>query len=485
MSCITALSTKRLCQVWFNGKTKTTNLRKLAITTATWMGGKDSTFLSCAIKAAHYGSGSDSIQVTYISYWRLPMMVLPINDAEPLTMHIDLNSCYAIIEQQANRLIRNKPVGVAAYDTPKGFIIASSYEAKREGIKLMRVQEAREIDEDIIVMMPDPEKYFDAHKRFKKVLQRFTSEVTPKSIDEFVVDFAGSPAVREGRRLTDVGLEIKQAIRESLGEYVTVNIGIATNRFLAKVAAGLDKPDGMNVIHGEEIHNIYGQLDLMDLPGINYRYQERLNLDGGIFTPLDFLAAKSDLLYRQVFRSIVGSQWYMRLRGHEVDARNFAIKSFGNDYAVGAKTFDRNEVAKMLMKLCEKTGRRLRKHSLQGTGVALWLSFTNHTWWGKSRRSKNTIYTTQEIYFHIMELFNLVRFPDKVAHVHLAVIGAIPATPVQTSLFDNTRLDNRKLSKAIDILNDRYGEFTVIPAMLAGMENIIIKRVPFGSVRDI
>ena len=97
-------------------------------------------------------------------------MDLQANDIEPMIMHIDLNSCYAIIEQQANRLIRNKPVGVAAYDSPGGFIIASSYEAKRLGIKLMRVREAREIAKDIIVLTPDPEKYFDAHRRFKEVL---------------------------------------------------------------------------------------------------------------------------------------------------------------------------------------------------------------------------------------------------------------------------------------------------------------------------
>ena len=77
-------------------------------------------------------------------------MDLNLNDTEPLIMHIDLNSCYAIIEQQANRLIRNKPVGVAAYTTPRGFIIASSYEAKRQGIKLMRIQDAKKIDPSII-----------------------------------------------------------------------------------------------------------------------------------------------------------------------------------------------------------------------------------------------------------------------------------------------------------------------------------------------
>lgn len=204
-----------------------------------------------------------------------------------MIMHVDLNSCYAIIEQQANRLLRHKSIGVAAYTTPRGFIIASSYEAKRQGIKLMRVQDAREIDPNIIILAPDPEKYFDAHRRFRAVLERYTDLVTPKSIDEFIVDFQGSRMVNEGYDLVDVGYRIKKDIKDILGEYVTVNIGIAPNRFLAKVAAGLDKPDGLNVITATGINNVYGQLNLMDLPGINHRYKVRLNL-AQIFTPLDF-----------------------------------------------------------------------------------------------------------------------------------------------------------------------------------------------------
>src|SRR5689334_2210879 len=135
------------------------------------------------------------------------MTELPINNVRPLIMHIDLNSCYAIIEQQANRLIRHKPVGVAAYTTPRGFIIASSYEAKRQGIKLMRVMDAQQIDPRIIILAPDPEKYFDAHRRFKAVLERYTDLVTPKSIDEFIVDFQGSRAVQGGQSLVDVGYQ--------------------------------------------------------------------------------------------------------------------------------------------------------------------------------------------------------------------------------------------------------------------------------------
>jgi DNA polymerase-4 len=412
------------------------------------------------------------------------MMDLQINDIDPLIMHIDLNSCYAIIEQQANRLIRNKPVGVAAYTTPRGFIIASSYEAKRQGIKLMRIMDAKKIDPSIIILAPDPEKYFDAHRRFKAVLERYTDLVTPKSIDEFIVDFEGSQAVSKGQSLVDVGYQMKKEIKEALGEYVTVNIGIAPNRFLAKVAAGMDKPDGLTVIEAKDIRNVYGQLDLLDLPGINYRYKARLNL-AGIFTPLEFLDAPVWQLKGEVFKSIVGYYWYLRLRGHEIDAQKFPIRSFGNDFAIKEWTYDREVISSYIMKLSEKTGRRLRGHDYQAQGVYLGLAFDDGSWWGKSKRSKATIYSTQEIYLTLMRLFNQVTFPSKCSHVNIAVFNVSPASPVQLGLFDGTRLDTRSLAHASDKINDRYGEFTVVPAKMANMQHVIIKRVPFGSVRDI
>lgn len=412
------------------------------------------------------------------------MMDLQINDIDPLIMHIDLNSCYAIIEQQANRLLRNKPVGVAAYTTPRGFIIASSYEAKRQGIKLMRIQDAKKIDQNLIILAPDPEKYFDAHRRFKAVLETYTDLVTPKSIDEFVVDFQGSNAVRRKQSLIDVGHQIKQEIKKSLGEYVTVNIGIAPNRFLAKVAAGLDKPDGLNVITTQDIWNIYGQLDLIDLPGINYRFKARLNL-AHIFTPLDFLEAPLPKLKGEVFKSIVGYYWYLRLRGYEIDAQKFPVRSFGNDFAIREWTDDKNTISRYLMKLSEKTGRRLRKHDYQAHGIYLSLSFNDHSWWGKSKRSKEPIYSTQEIYLSLMKLLQEVVFPAKCTHLSIAVFNVEPALPRQLGLFDGTRLDTKSLARASDKLNDRYGEFTVVPAGMANMKDVIIKRVPFGSVRDL
>ena len=281
-------------------------------------------------------------------------------------MHVDLNSCFAIIEQQANPLIRNKPVVIAAYDTPRGMIIASSYEAKALGLALgLSVADARKIYPGVIVMMPDPEKYFDANRRFSKVLNKYTNNVVAKSVDEFAIDFEGSPAIRAGMTMEEIGMKIKEDVKKELGSYVTINVGIAPNRFLAKLAAGLNKPDGMDRIDHTNLREILSRLSLIDLPGINYRYQARLNLNG-IYTPLQFLDSDLDKLKKQVFGGIVGYYWYLRLRGYPIDQIDFGRKTIGQQYALGQRTMDINEISKLVMKLSEKVGRRLRSANYLG-----------------------------------------------------------------------------------------------------------------------
>ena len=412
-------------------------------------------------------------------------MDLPLNYNRPLTMHIDLNSCFAIIEQQANPLIRHKPVAIAAYDSPRGAVIASSYEAKALGIKLMvNVREARMLCQEVIIMTPDPDKYFDAHRRFKKVLLNYTDEVTPKSVDEFVVDFKGSRAVQSGLSLPDIGYRIKQDIKEALGEYVTVNIGISTNRFLAKLAAGLRKPDGLDVITAENVREVYSQLGLDDLPGINTRYRARLNM-AGIYTPLQFLDAPVWKLKNEVFHSIVGFYWFLRLRGHEIDSVDFGRKSFGQQYALGDKTSDLEKLSRLLMKLCEKTGRRFRRQGYNAYGIHLWLSFEDKTYWAKSKKTEAAIYSTQDIYLHSQRLLYQAIIPSRVTNMGVTVFDLQTAAPKQMGLFDDTRLDNTSLAEAADLVNDKYGEFTLVPATMANMQDVILKRVAYGSVRDL
>ena len=412
-------------------------------------------------------------------------MDLLLNQARPLIMHVDLNSCFATIEQQANPLYRRKPLAVAAYDSPRGMIIASSYEAKAKGIKLgVNVAEAREIDPNVIILMPDPAKYREAHKRFREVLSDYTSSVVAKSIDEFVVDFQGTPAIREGRDLADVGYEIKHRIKDHIGSYVTVNVGIGTNRFWAKTAAGLNKPDGLNVMSADNALEIYNKLSLTDLTGINYRYEARLNA-AGIHTPLLFLEATHDRLKRQVFHSIVGNQWFSRLRGWEVDNVVWDKKSVGHNYAIGHKTRDINELSRLLMKLTHKVGRRMRSYGYSARGMYLALGFRDGNWWSKGYDTKTLMYSNQDIYHYAKKLLLAAYIPDVATHISVSVYGLVRLKPEQLSIFGGTRMDNKALSDACDSINDRYGEYTIVPALMANMEDLIIDRIAFGSVKDL
>ena len=420
-------------------------------------------------------------------------------------MHIDLNSCFAIVEQQANRLLRGRPVGVAAYDTPRGFVLAASYEAKRKGIKLgVNVAEARVMCPGIVIMTPDPTKYREAHRRFKELLLRYTSDVTPKSIDEFVLDMSGSPILRSGKSMEQISLDIKDAVRESLGEWVTVNIGIGPNRFLAKYAAGFDKPDGMTRIDYQNLEARYDGMDLVDLPGINIRYRRRLQAYG-IMTPLDFLAAERRILEKVVFKSIVGYYWYLRLRGYEIDKFETKRGTIGHQYALPKKTWDRDELARLLIKLCEKVGRRLRREGLTAGGIHLYLSFVNHQEtgvkdngfiggenlgskraWHHGEKVGYRLYSTESIYRAAKSLLLRAEIYNKVRGMSITTFDLKPADPEQLSLLDGERsfAAERQVSDAVDKINNRYGEFVITPATMIDMHGEILDRIAFGAVRD-
>lgn len=403
---------------------------------------------------------------------------------EPQTMHIDLNSAFATIEQQAHPMLRGRPVGVCSYTTPGGIILAASYEAKRLGIGTgTSVREARALCPDIFVMMPDPDKYFYVNSKLYGLLYSYTSDITPLSIDEFVIEFANSRKQHPGS-LVKVAKEIKARIKVELGDWMRVNIGIGTNRFLAKTAAGLHKPNGLDVITHHNLRDIYGGLQLRDLCGINYRMETRLNARG-IFTPLEFLDASIRTLQKEVYKSIEGYRWHKRLRGWEIDGVVYGRKSFGNDFAMYLPSEDKRELARLLMKLCEKTGRRLRGSSFHANGAHLWLLYQDGSFWHKGNKTHHPLYSTNDIFTEIMRIFNRQPEQRPVTKLGVSVYGLTPITPQQLELFETIATKQRRIAHALDRINDKYGEFAITPALMMNMAETIIKRVPFGASKDL
>jgi DNA polymerase-4 len=406
-----------------------------------------------------------------------------INHEKPLLMHIDLNSCFATIEQQANPLIRGKPVVVAAYGTPNAFILAPSIEAKRIGIKMgMKVRDAQLIDRNVIVRTPDAPKYRDVHLKFKKIFQTYSPDVTPKSIDEAVIDFR--PMLNLKPDLVNIAKEIKQRMKDEIGEWIICSVGIGTNMFLAKLAATLHKPDGLTVIDHTNLIDTYKKAHLLDLNGINIRYQARLNLHG-IHTPYDFFKASQELLHKSVFRSVIGARWYEKLRGYETDQKEFDTKSIGHQYALHKATSDPKELSRLLMKLCEKMGRRLRRKGYVARGIHLALRYGDHTYWHHGQVINQDLYTTVELYRHAQTILNSQPEVRNVSLMSVASYNLSKQNDTQLSIFGDEISKAHHVSDAADKINDTFGEFTFVPGIMIQMDDTILDRIAFGGVREL
>lgn len=413
------------------------------------------------------------------------------NTAPPSIMHIDLNSCFATAEQQAHPHLRGKPVAVAAYDTPRGFILSNSMEAKRAGVKmLMRVYEARQICPSIIIRTPDTALIRDIHMKFRRIFESYSDKVIPKSIDEAILDF-GHIDTRSlfGKDLVGVAREIKQRMRSEIGEWISCSVGISTNRFLAKTGASLTKPDGLEVVTHKNVRDVFAQLKLIDIYGINTRYELRLNRHH-IYTALQFFDAPLDLLRKQVFKSILGYYWYRWFRGWEEGTMDTEVrKSYGQQYAIGKATSNEGELGRILMKLCEKMGRRLRKAGFTARGIHVSCSYRDGTYWHMGRLTSHDLYTTLELYKAAQRIFHQREKNKIVTKISVHCYDLSKEARDQVGLFEMKEdVIKRKLhdvSEAMDTLNDKYGEFTVTSAKMMDMDDTVLDRIAFGNVREI
>lgn len=406
---------------------------------------------------------------------------LPFNPKPSTTLHLDMNSCFASVEQQANPLLRGKPVVVAAYTTPFGCIIAPSVEAKALGVKVgMRVKEGKLLCPSLVVLSPDPWKYRDVHLKLRKIISEYTNKFVPKSIDEFVLDLEGYPAFKKG--MWPVAIEIKERIKRQVGDWIRVSIGIGPNRFLAKTAAGLQKPDGLNEINRDNFLRVYEKLKLTDLCGIKIRNAARLN-SLGIFTVLDFYRAGIAEL-KAAFHSICGYYWYLRLHGWEIDEAEFARRSYGNSFALPKPLSCPQEWAPILQKLVEKTGARLRKAGYETQGIHVSVVFRSGAWWHKGTKLSEVIFDSRDIYKQAFKILCLCPYREPARELAVSCFNLVKRQENQLDLFADM-LKKRRLVAAVDKVNRRWGDFVITPARMLIASQFVPDRIAFGGVKEL
>lgn len=406
-------------------------------------------------------------------------MMSDLNQEKSLIMHIDLNSAFATIEQQAHPSLRGKPMGVTNRVSKECCVIAASYEAKARGVKVgMRRTEVMSICPDFILIETDAPKYHAVYEKLVKIMKSYSPKTKMKSIDEGVIDFHGMEHILKGRSLEDIGYEIKQRVKDEIGEYMKINIGIGPNHFLAKQAAGWHKPDGLDKIDHNNLLDYYSQVKLTDLCGIAKHNEARLNACG-IVTALDFVRASEFTLKKQVFKGITGTYWYRRLRGYEIDDYKTKLGMVGRQWVVKDPSDKSEYLLPCLSFLCETIGMKLRFREREARGVCVWLHFNNGEFWQSRKIRKTSFYTNQDIYRLALEVFNS-RPHGIVRTIGVYCYSLSPSSRSQMNLFDE---DTKKdwLTKSVDEINDFYGMFTVYLAGSLEGKKLIKQKIPFGG----
>ncbi len=397
-------------------------------------------------------------------------------------MHIDLNSCFSTVEQQARPLLRGRPVGVTNRKTPNATVVAASIEAKALGVKVgMTAHDAKILVPGLVMLETDPPKYHHVYQILVNIMRSYSPNIVMKSIDEGIINFESTMGIINKRPLADIGCEIKQRLRDEVGCWMKCNIGIAPNRFLAKTAAGLHKPDGLDTIDHKNLRKIFSELHLTDLSGIAERNAARLNARG-IFTPLQFLDAPADLLKRHVFKSVCGDDWYKRLRGFEVDDFESSVKTVGRQFVLDDMQPSDEVLRSRLAYLCETTAMKLRYKGLCARGVYLYLYYGGGDSWYERRMFKSTFFSNAEVHRRATLLFNRRPRGDFVRMIAVSCYGLEPSNLNQVSILDEL---NREvwLTEAVDQINSQFGEFTVTYASSLDAKSVVKQKIPFGTTR--
>lgn len=427
-------------------------------------------------------------------------MPVPPNGNDPDVLFCDMNACFASSEQQANPLWRGKPVGITPVNVPGSCVISPSYELKARGVKTgMSNRDARLMAPDMVLKVSDTDLYREMHRRLNRILRDFSPDVRPLSVDEAAVFLAGTPALRT-RSMESIALELKARVKKEMGPAMRVSVGIATNVFLAKTAASLDKPDGLRTIRADNLRDVLAGLKLTDLCGIAGRYEARLNA-AGIFTTLDFMDADAHFLCKSVFGSIEGYYWFRKLRGYEEKTYEPNRGSYGNSVQLDKPTWQIDTLMGIAEMLCLKASTRMRREGYRARNVQLMLRYEGGGWFKRHARSARPLWTAPDVFRAAVAVFNAQsggggrNNPKGVTKVMVDLYDLAVGAPAQLGLFDGeckgseiagiTR--DKRITESLDVINLKYGPNTLRTARMVGanIEANIHDRIPFGSVSDV
>ena len=420
-------------------------------------------------------------------------------------LHIDLNSFFASVEQQLHPEYRGKPLGVCGTMADTGALIAASYEAKALGINtLTKVGEAKRLCPDIILVNGSHSVYAEYSHKICAAVERCCPVAHTPSIDEMVCELIGRE--REPPAARRIALEIKQAIKDDVGETLRCSIGMAPNRYLAKIASDMQKPDGLIGLLPSQLPRAIQHLVLRDLPGVGARTEIRLNSKG--ITSMQQLLALDRPGMHKLWDSVWGDRLYHWLRGAETGDDGAPVssdvqKSLGHSHVMGPRFRSDEGAWAVAHKLLHKASMRLRMEHFYTGSLAITIKYAlsreqlanttaktkkhtsgiNHTAWGMEAHFRDCQDT--------LTLLDVLRKAwakrpqgpeyEKPFFVGVTLRDLIPEADFQADLFGDP--DNRtNLSATMDKLNLKYGHTTLHFAGMLPARDTAPTRIAFTQI---
>lgn len=382
-----------------------------------------------------------------------------------------MDSYFASVEQQFNQKLVGKPVGVLKA-LGRTCVIAASCEAKKFGVKTgTSVWEAKALCPDIIFVPADFDKYFLITQKFVKICENFSPYLEVFSIDELFLDVSESQKFFGGAKNT--AFLIKEKIRQEIGPYITCSIGISYNRLLAKLASGIKKPDGLFEITPKNRDEVLFSVKLTDICGIGFRLEKRL-FDMGIKNfktlreiPIRFLEASFGPFWSVQLKRLSYGEDNSNLTGL---AELEDAKSISRTFTLFENTSDERKIKQTLRNLCEEVGFKLRKMRMMTRQVGLGIRGDNQGTY-VHKTLKYYLDDGREIFQITWGLFNQLKWQNNVRFLGVWAGLLASKASLTCSIFPQDQR-KEKIWRAVDKINDKFGNFTIYPAILLGGELI-------------
>ncbi len=412
------------------------------------------------------------------------LLVMALN-----ALYVDFNSYFASVEQQLRPELRGKPIGILAVMAETTCCIAASYEAKAFGIKTgTGVRDARKLCKDIVFVEARPPIYVQYHHKLIEIVESCTPVEKVLSIDEMVCFLTGSQQVKENA--LKLAAKIKREINKQF-PFIRSSIGIAPNTFLAKTASNMQKPDGCVVIEDNDIPQKLFSLKLRALNGIGSQMQARLERYG-IDTVEKLYAANKQQL-RAAWGSIEGERYYDKLRGIEPYYVKNARSSLGHSHVLPPELRNHAGAKAVSHRLLQKAAMRMRSYELLTSFISVKIKLRHRKTKETARFYNESVVTATDNSLKLTEsLETLLRgFAKTDSKLDPIAVGVnfshlSNADEYVDDLFaEKPSATEKRLNKALDILNLKYGKNTVY---FAGAHNALASapmRIAFNYVPDL